>query len=82
MICIACILALYQYKDGIRPAFWSRAGDNSEVVVFTFNGCGAPCDDALAVFHEKAVTFGEVSLTNNSKVKNAFASWVVAVRYR
>lgn len=72
MICIACILALYQHNDRVFRIFGGYAGGNSKVVIFTFDGCGAPCNNALAVLHEKNVAFEEVNLTNSPEGEKRF----------
>lgn len=57
--------AVYWFRPEWLPAGFpgGSAPGGSDVVVFTFSGCGQPCRDVLAVLQQKQVAYEQVDLT-------------------
>ena len=73
LIAILAIAALYYFKPGLFPwvgndksSAYDEAG-NPKVVIFTFAGCGAPCNDALSLLKDKGIAFENVDLSENEE---------------
>ena len=66
IVFIAAVAALYWFKPELFP-FGSHGGEfdgasNPEVVIFTFDGCGAPCGNAVTLLKDKGINFENVDV--------------------
>ncbi len=73
LIIIAAIAALYYLKPALFPnlggstaSAFDEAG-NPKVIIFTFSGCGAPCDDALNLLRSKDIAFENVDVSKSEE---------------